>query len=267
MTNTTTTGKKGNTMHESKNTPVTPPSLNDLMLRFVTRAATAESIEAELGAMGDVQPHEVAIGFRVDPRLAWGEALTAAAHFATPLPAAAPAEWSALVIRQDSAFAMPWALGCYPQRVRDLTTLLQAAELSTLRPHGTQRPASAELIQWANRQNDVQAKLLAASLLRAADDLTAAGRLLDGITVTSDLITNERAALAWQQGNADAAVALWKSLPVNAVALFNLGMAALFMKQPIEAAQTLRQAVALIPEGDGWHHLANLYLSLAEMQA
>ena len=49
--------------------------------------------------------------------------------------------------------------------------------------------------------------------------------------------------------------------------LFNRGMAALFLGRPAEAREPLRQAVAQLPEKGSWHHLARLYLTLAEMRA
>jgi hypothetical protein len=43
-------------------------------------------------------------------------------------------------------------------------------------------------------------------------------------------------------------------------------MAALFLGRPVEAATHLKAAVAGLPETSAWHHLASLYLTLAEMK-
>jgi len=249
-----------------------PPSLNDLMLQFVNRPVTAESIEAEIGAMGDVAPHEVAVGFRIEPRLAWQEALAVATLLGVKMSGAtAPSEWSALVVRQESTAALPMALGHYPQQVRDLTALLQTADLSKLRPTCIQRPASMPLNSWVKKQNDVSSRLLAVALLRASDDLSAASALLESFRGElkgewQALADNEAAAIAWQSGDVNGAVAIWKQLPESTVTQFNLGMAALFTNEPARAIGLLRRCVASIPESDAWHHLASLYLSLAEMK-
>jgi hypothetical protein len=46
--------------------------------------------------------------------------------------------------------------------------------------------------------------------------------------------------------------------------LFNRGMAALFLGESADARAALSRAVALLPESSAWHHLARLYLTLAE---
>ena len=44
-------------------------------------------------------------------------------------------------------------------------------------------------------------------------------------------------------------------------------MASLFLGQPGEAKQHFQFAVAKLPESSAWHHLASLYLTLAEMRS
>ena len=66
----------------------------------------------------------------------------------------------------------------------------------------------------------------------------------------------------------DEASGLWqtrgdhKHLPT----LFNRGMAALFLGRPAEAREPLSRAVSGLPDDNSWHHLARLYLTLAEMR-
>jgi hypothetical protein len=43
-------------------------------------------------------------------------------------------------------------------------------------------------------------------------------------------------------------------------------MAALFLNQPAKARDCLKKAVAQLPESNGWHHLASLYLALSEIR-
>jgi len=258
------------------NTPITPPTLADLMLRFVNRPVDAASIEAEAGALGEVQPHEVSVGFRADPRLAWNEGLAvlSALGLSERIKAVAPAEWSAVVVRHDSMSAQPFALAGYPQRVRDLTALLQAKDLTSLRPNGEGQTASASLRNWAHKQtekNDPALTLLAAAVLRAANDFERAEAILLelGKQVPETLrpaLINEEAALIWQRGQAEKALALWESLPETPAVLFNRGMALLFVGETNKARAALEKAIAQLPETDGWHHLGSLYLALAQMR-
>ncbi len=249
-----------------------PPSLQDLLIRFVNRPVDAASIEAEAGALGEVEPHEVAVGFRVDPRLAWKEGSSALEALGLPSPKIeAPAEWAAVVIRHESVAAQPYGLTSYPQRVRDLSTLLQTKDLSALRAKPESRPATG-LRNWAAKQEksaDVPSRLLIAAVLRAANDFDAAEEVLDKVESQSDpsgSIQNERAALLWQRGEWEKAAAIWEHIPDNTVAWFNRGMAALFLDQSAKARECLKKAVAKLPESNGWHHLASLYLALAEIR-
>jgi hypothetical protein len=50
-------------------------------------------------------------------------------------------------------------------------------------------------------------------------------------------------------------------LPVR----FNLGMADLFLGKTKSARKTLEAVTAELPKTSAWHHLARLYLALAEM--
>jgi hypothetical protein len=69
--------------------------------------------------------------------------------------------------------------------------------------------------------------------------------------------------LAWHRGQAEKAHALWQQCADSAVVLFNRGMAALFLDRPPEASEDLSKAVALLPESSAWHHLGQLYRTLA----
>ena len=256
-------------------TQLTPPKLDDLMLRFVNRPVEAAAIEAEAGALGEVQPYEVAVGFRTDSKLAWDEGF--AAWHALGLnerKMSAPPEWSAVVVRHEAIAAQPLALAGYPQRVRDLTTLIQAKDLTTLRPRGESQASSVSLRNWARKQiekNDFAAILLAAAVLRSANDLDHADEILrEGRDRVPEAMRpafiNEEAAMLWQRGDSEKALALWESLPETPASLFNRGMASLFLGLTDKALALLGKAIAQLPENDGWHHLGNLYLALAQMR-
>ena len=90
-------------MTRNTTSPLVPPSLDDLMVRFLATRSDAASSAAVETAGGDVEPHEVAAGFRVDPRAAWTDAVAALAAAL----GSTPTEWAALV-------AQPWNLARSP---------------------------------------------------------------------------------------------------------------------------------------------------------
>jgi hypothetical protein len=239
------------------------PRLADLTAGFLNRAEDAEVLAAAADAFGEVQPHEVAVGFRAEPRTAWAAGFEAATAFGQPAPVATtPADWGTLVARHDAVAALPFALGNYPQRVRDLGTLFATEKLGDLLPTAVESAdAPTGLVKWAGKADP----LVAAAVMRAARDFDQADRLLS--EVPSDATTaNEAAALLWHRGEYAKAAAAWAKLPESVPVRFNRGMAALFLGRSAEAAAHLKAAVAGLPETSAWHHLASLYLTLAEMK-
>src|SRR5215213_4041232 len=199
--------------------PSTPPTLAALTAGFLSRTEDAETLTAAADALGDVQPHEVSVGYRAEPRLAWQESLEVLAAFgrtASPIPA--PGEWGGLVARQDGAAALPFALANYPQRVRDLGTLLQATDLSALLPEAVESaPVSTGLLKWGVRHvqaGELPHALIAAANYRAARDFDRAADTLAALKakVSSDwqpVLANEEAALLWHRGDYAGAAELW----------------------------------------------------------
>src|SRR5262245_53603009 len=57
--------------HAMKRSPSTPPSIAELTAGFLNRPADAEALAAAADAIGEVEPHEVSVGFRAEPGLAW----------------------------------------------------------------------------------------------------------------------------------------------------------------------------------------------------
>ena len=149
------------------------PSLEDLMVRFLASRSDAAATAVEPGE-GDVEPHEVATGFRVDPCAAWNDATSQISAAAVPL----PPDWATLVNQPASAFAVPMAIGNFPQRVRDLHPLLTKFDPRELRPSGSQSPMPglSALRGWIARNSSSQ-PLVAAGLARFIGDFdTAIGR-------------------------------------------------------------------------------------------
>jgi tetratricopeptide (TPR) repeat protein len=218
-----------------------------------------------------VEPHEVAAGFRVEHRAAWADAT--ATLPATP--AATPTEWVALVGLPTAVYAVPMAAGNFPQRVKDVAPLVGRFNPAALRPSagGTPAPGLSGLRTWIVREakkRTAAAALLAAGVARATGELDWAAELLadaEALCAGDDRARweNERAALAWQRGDAAEALARWEALPDAPVVRFNRGMALLFLGRPADARAALDAAIKALPEGSGWRDLAELYRSLAEI--
>lgn len=240
-------------------------SVSDLFSQYLKKQIDAHS--AGLGhaePTGDAQPHEAVPVQPVDPALAWKDAVAGVRLSGKSKDFDVPPEWPALVARQEPAVALAFALGNFPQLVRNLHPLL-SGQPAALRDGPREAPAAPALREWAAEAGDESARLLAAGVLRLARQFDAAEAALafTPSAENSELHGNERAALAWHRGEAEKALALWQSLPDSAVTHFNRGMAQLFLGRNAEAAGSLAAAVALLPEDSAWHHLGQLYLTLA----
>ena len=234
------------------------PTIDALMVRFLATRSDAAAAAVETGE-SEVEPHEVAAGFRVDPRAAWLDATAALAAEGNVQP---PTEWASLVAMPAAAFAVPMAAGHFPQRVKDLQPLLAKFDPAELRPGGNQSatPGFAGLRNWLAKSGPA-APLVAAGIARTLGDFDTAANLLDGVSGAD----NDRAALQWARGECAAALAAWDALPATPAVLFNRGMARLFMGLIAEARAALQTAVDALPDSSGWHALARLYLAVAEI--
>jgi hypothetical protein len=249
------------------------------MARYVQRQAEAHAAGlAALEVMGEVEPYEAGPVQPIDARPAWDEALAAVRHLAVKQDRTwkAPPGWPQLVAAHEPAYSLALALGNFPQLVRNLHPLLQTANLAELRPSAAARAAHAPgLAEWAEKvagQKKFPDVLLALGTLRLAHLYEQAERLMaaceaDVPAEWQALWDNEKAALAWHRGDLQAALTLWQAMPDSVPVLFNRGMAALFLDQPAAARETLNRVVAELPETSAWHHLARLYLTLAESRA
>lgn len=255
-----------------------PPSLQDLTIRFLaSRSDAAFATAVESGAGSEVEPHEVAAGFRIDPRLAWVDAMAAIAprSDATTSPGTVPADWAGLVGQPVAVLAQPFAIGHFPQRVRDLHPLLTGTKPSELRPKTASHPTTglnglrSHVAQLATKHQS-ETMLRAAGLARGMGDLQLSEELLTKAeplcgSEFRPVWENERAALLWQQGKCEAALAAWEAMAETPQSLFNRGMALLFLGKAAEARPMLTQAAERISETSGWNALAHLYLALAEI--
>ena len=251
-------------------------SLSDLLARYVSERAVRFGSGEETPDLGsEVLLHDAGPAQQADPRLAWDEALSAlkltgrsSAAGLAPMP-----EWKTLVAAQEPALDLAFCVGNFPQMVRNLNLLLQpgATPLTRTRP-----VESTTLVAWAEQAGlrPFPQPLLALGALRLAQRFDLAEALVRRRAEAvpeewRSAWVNELAALAWHAGRRAEAADLWLTrgdadyLPT----LFNRGMAALFEGKPAEARGPLAKAVAGLPEDNSWHHLARLYLALAEMRS
>jgi hypothetical protein len=255
----------------------TQPPLQDLFARYLQRQATAHDEGLGLADRGDeVVPFDAVPVQPVEPRLAWNEATAVLAALNLPAearPGRVPPDWPTLVAAHEPEVGLPFCLGNFPQMVRHLPALLQTSDANTQRAsNGRSVPVSgvAEAGQAAVRAKDYSTALFAAAVLRLARQYDAAGRLLSELknvpATWRPVWANEEAALAWHRGESAVALASWKSQPDSVPVLFNRGMAALFSGDAVSARSDLSKAAAQLPENAAWHHLARLYLAIAEMR-
>jgi hypothetical protein len=251
--------------------PQGQPTLGQLTARFLQRQADAQAAGLAPADTGEVTPYEASPVQPVDARLAWDEAVAAAGYFVPGLNTRSftvPPHWPQLVAAQEPAAAPAFAMGNYPQLVRDLHLLLNRFHPAELRPNGGRSLATPALLDWSARQTKLPQMLLAIGSLRLARQYDQVGQILANLPKETDTswepaLLNERAALAWHQGKHADALTLWNAAPQSVPVLFNRGMASLFLDQPAPARSWLTQAVAQLPETSAWYHLGRLYLTLA----
>lgn len=256
------------------------PTISELTLRMMQSSPTSLDVLEDLS---EVEPHETYGAVRIDPRSAWSDAIEALRAFGLPLHVrhlTAPPEWNRLVsLAEARATWLPMAAGNYPQRVGDLDALLHAASLSELRPlhppHESGMAVATPIRNWvaqAMASESLPNLLLAAGVLRRLEAFTETERVLTFAQSLLDAAgsvawANEKAALLWHRGRWEEAAHEWDKLPDSPVVHFNRGMSALFLGPTESARLWLARAGADLPESSSWHHLARLYLSLAEIRA
>jgi tetratricopeptide (TPR) repeat protein len=261
-------------MTQSQPTPDNPKpdGLAELFAQYLRRQVTAHQAGLALPESGDVQPFDPVQP--VDPRVAWDEAVAVLRYFpAAAKPVKAPPEWGLLVGAQEPLTALPFCAGNFPQLVRDVQVLLRGDVPAEAPAAG--RPIAAEaLLAWVEQaaiSDSWPLPLLAVGALRLARRFDQAAEVLSArqadIPVDAKAAwANEEAALLWHGGRRTEAAEAWRTQPPSVPVLFNRGLAALCLGQPVEARPLLRQAAEKLPESGAWHHLARLYLALAEMR-
>ncbi|MCI0642195.1 MAG: hypothetical protein L0Y72_04040 [Gemmataceae bacterium] len=250
-----------------------PPKLADLLANFLQKQAQAqrEGLVA-FDPSAEVMPYEAGPVQPIDSKLAWDETLAVAGFYGvTSGRWQTPPQWPQLVASHEPAVALAFALGNFPQLVRNFHLILTKTNLEEFKPE-TARPVQAQgLLEWANEvtmKKQFPQALMALGALRLAKQFDQAEALAKSLEAdvpgeSRAAWDNERAALRWHQGKTAEAKALWNKLPASVPVLFNRGMAELFTGNAQAARQLLADAISQIPEQSAWHHLARLYQTLA----
>lgn len=259
-------------------TPQIPvqPKLDELMSRYLNRQAGAHADGLATFDAGGVTPYEAGPVQPIDPKPAWDEALTALEHFpgAPTQKLAAPPHWPQLVGSHEPVVALAWCVGNFPQLVRNFHQILHQANLTELKPAGGRSVNAPALVDWTGKviaQKKFPDALLALGALRLAKQFDEADALVQSLDAevpkpSRAAWNNELAALAWHRGDADKAQRLWKATEPALPVRFNRGMAELFLGNSKAARAALQEVVGQIPETSAWHHLARLYLALAQQR-
>jgi len=251
------------------------PGLSELLGRFLHGQAGVHEAGLAAHVRGEVVPYEAAPSQPADPKLAWEESLAVLPFYAPQSRAKglkAPPDWPALVAAQESALAVAFCLGNFPQLIRSLQPLLHSSNLQPPLASNARPFDSPELSRWASQaasRKEFQASLLTVAALRLAKNFDRADELLpEESDVPSEwrvAWANESAALAWHRGQTKEALTSWQAQEDTVPVLFNRGMACLFLNKRANARTFLQQAVDQLPEDGAWQHLGRLYLALAEM--
>jgi hypothetical protein len=258
----------------SHETP-TQPGVTELLARFLNKQAQAHASGlAEPGTSAEVTPYEAGPVPHIDATSAWQEAVAVAPFFqpeADTKKWPAPPHWSSLVSAHEPTVALAFCLGNFPQLVRDFHLILQKTSLTGFLPSAGRPVPVPALVDWAQQvaaARQYPHVLLALGALRLARNFKQAAAYAEA---NDALIprewraawNNEKAALAWHQGQTDSARALWNTMEPNVPVLFNRGMAELFLGNTVGGRAALDQVIAALPESSAWHHLARLYVLLA----
>ncbi len=128
------------------NTPK-QPTLAELTSRAMTARAT-RPVSDEIA--GDVEPHEVLSGIRVDSQAAWADSQLAGQLLgtATEIPTQ-PADWATFVGSSSPRLGIPLAVGQFPQRLRDVSGLFAAKLVETGSPSIEATAVEGDLNQQA----------------------------------------------------------------------------------------------------------------------
>ncbi len=223
-------------------------SVAQLVRRALQQMGHQHQHNLALPAQGAVEPHMAVDSLALEPELAWQATLEV---LLSPLRAqlTTPPGWPAWMERLPATGWLVHAVGEFPQRLA-MESVLEGDLLS---------PALVDTPPLPHGKSPAD-HLLAAALLRQAGQFAEASARLDRVTVLdwADSVTNERAALAWQQGDCAAAKKLWESCAALPGILYNRALARCAAGQLDTARELFNRAAEAWPDTSPWHHLARV---------
>lgn len=259
-----------------------PPAINALLAKYLSRLRTEAALHGlwESPPASEVEPYQPAEVNVLESRTALEEAL-AAAHWLLDDPTQRTQfqvrpmrhvpEWANLLRRVEPMPFVPFALGYFPQLVRDVHLVWQTDPTQWKPPQaGTTYSGLWEWGELMLAQMRPAEALFAAAVLRLLGQTREARQLLRAIKGQAPaswhlLLLNEDAALAWHEGDYTTAATILESANSEAPPIcFNRGLNQLLQGKPHLAREQLARAVAQLPETSAWHHLAQMYRLLAE---
>lgn len=230
------------------------PRWQDLLTRVIQQDHPENSTS-------EVELYQAQPALGLDLGMAWNEALlpgTLLSEEEPPVSARFPSAWNA-ARNVSLAAPFPCCIGLAPQFLQKIDYILDNAssffqkELPTM-PVGM----TAEVTL------DNKTTLSQLAIARLAGDFEQVHRLipeLDG----EQLQKNEHAAQLWLAGKREEARHAWDSLDgKHPVIGFNQGLAALAHGDVARGRKCLTAAAKGFDESTGWHHLAELYLAVAQ---
>jgi tetratricopeptide (TPR) repeat protein len=256
----------------SEHKEVSVPGLQELFGQLLGQRVRAVAAGFVSERLPEVVPYEAVPPLAIDAGLAWTEALEAGNAFGLATPSfECPTGWADLVVNAAPISAVPMCLGNFPQLVRDIKALAEVANLPSLRPQPPATSIDATGVRnWRSSDPSAAVTFVRAGVLRLAGEYAEASRMLAELPERrgklKTALLNERAALAWHQGEHERAIDLWNGAREDTPVLFNRAMSLLFSRQAAESRPLFDRALAELPASSGWRQLAELYLAVAELK-
>jgi hypothetical protein len=256
----------------SENKETSVPGLQELFQQLLGDRVQAAGAGFLAERLPEVVPYEAVPPLAIDAGLAWTEAREPGQLFGLAMGSLdCPTGWADLVADTAPMSAAPMCLGNFPQMVRDIKALAEVTSLPASRPQPRAAALDVSGIRsWRTSDTSAAVRLLRAGLLRLAGEYAEARQMLDempeGRGKIRSALLNERASLAWHQGNHEVAIDLWSQAKEETPVLFNRGLSLLFSGQSAQSKPLFIRVLTEMPTSSNWRQLVQLYLAVAELK-